>query len=229
MKKHFLFCILALFIGLYSFSSVIDNPVKKDKSYWLTKKGNDDGEKCFDENSHVINIGVGFGSRAYRTLYSGGAYSYGRTPAFSITYEQPWKKKLGPGYLGIGAYFGFQNEHFKYDYAYYNNSFVLNNYYYKHSWNHFMVAARGVYHWDVLNSKNAEVYAGVIIGMRFQTHSYETNDPGNKDPFSYSQSFAYPAYSVFAGARWYFAKNFGLFAEVGYGISYANVGMSIKF
>lgn len=221
MKKILL--IIAAFSFVFSVSA--GEPSKKTRNI-LAK---DDGEKCFDENSHVINIGVGFGSRAYRALYLGGAYSYGRTPAISITYEQPWKQKLGPGYLGVGAYFGFQNEHFKYDYAYYNSSWVLNTYYYKHSWNHFMVAARGVYHWDVLNSKKAEVYGGVIIGMRFQTHSYETNDPGNKDPYAYSQSFAYPVYSVFAGARWYFAQNFGLFAEVGYGISYANVGLSIKF
>ena len=93
-----------------------------------------------------------------------------------------------------------------------------------------MVAARATYHWDVLNSKNAEVYAGVIAGVRFQTEHYETNDPDkNNDPYSYTSSFAYPAFSAFAGARWYFAKNVGLFAEAGYGISYATVGMSFKF
>jgi len=92
-----------------------------------------------------------------------------------------------------------------------------------------MVAARAAYHWDVLNAKNAEVYAGVLVGLRIATYSYETNDPGRNDPYSYANSSVYPTYSAFAGARWYFVKNFGLFAEVGYGISYATGGFSIKF
>lgn len=225
MKKVILFIAI---LAMVSPSFADDFPVKKG-TYSLLKK-NEGGEKCFDENTHIINIGIGFGSRSYHAIFRGAAgYSYGRTPLFNLTYEQPWKQKLGPGYLGVGAYLGFQREYYEYDYSYYNNALVYNTYYYKHSWNYFSIAARGVYHWDVLNSKNAEVYAGVIIGMRFQTHNYQTNDPGNKDPYSYTQSFAYPAYSVFAGARWYFVKNFGLYAEAGYGTSYINGGLSIKF
>jgi hypothetical protein len=223
MKKIiFLIAILAM----VSPSFAGDFPSKK-RNYSFIKK-NDGGEKCFDENTHIINIGVGWGRRYYSFLGAPG-YSSGTTPAFSLTYEQPWKQKLGPGYLGVGAYFGFQHAFYKYDYSYYNNLLQYNTYYYRHSWNYYMLAARAAYHWDVLNTKNAELYAGVIIGMRFQTHNYQTNDPGNKDPYSYRNSFAYPAYSFFAGARWYFAKNFGLFGEIGYGISYANGGFSIKF
>lgn len=223
MKK----VLFTLIIAAFSLPSMADErPLKKENNLFL--KQNDGGEKCFDENTHIINLGIGFGSRSYHSIFRGVGYSYGRTPAFSLTYEQAFKKKLGPGYLGIGAYLGFQHEYYKYNSSYYKG-FTYNTYYYNHSWNYYMVAARGVYHWDVLNSKNAEVYAGVIIGMRFQIHSYETNDPDNLDPYSYTQSFAYPAYSVFAGARWYFAKNFGLFAEAGYGISYINGGFSIKF
>lgn len=219
MKK----IVAIVLISGFSFSAFAGDPVSvKSKSYL----NSGDGEKCFDESTHIINVGVGFGSRSYRAIYRGAGYHYGRTPAMSISYEQPWPKKLGPGYLGVGAYFGFQHENYNYTY----DHLFGNSYYYKHKWNHYMIGGRAAYHWDVLNSKNAEVYAGVIIGARIQTHTYETNDPDPKnDPYSYSQGVAYPAYSVFAGARWYFAKNVGLFAEVGYGISYANAGMSIKF
>mgnify|MGYP000501124423 CR=1 FL=1 len=224
MKKLF-FILLISVLSIPSFADEL--PLKKEKNSFLKKDNN--GEKCFDENTHIINLGVGFGSRSYHSIYRGAGYAYGRTPAFSLTYEQAYPKKLGPGYLGIGAYLGFQHEYSKYDYSYYDNSFYLNTYYSHHKWNYYMVAARGVYHWDVLNAHNAEVYAGVIVGLRFQVHSYETNDPGKKDPYTYSRSFAYPAYSAFAGARWYFIKNVGLFAEVGYGISYLTGGFSFKF
>ncbi|HWY09905.1 MAG TPA: hypothetical protein VN026_01205 [Bacteroidia bacterium] len=226
MKKNILLCIMALsIISSHAFSSIAGNPKSKNKSYWLSEKRNDGGEKCFDENTHIINFGVGFG-RSYAYLYNAAGASAGTTPAFSVTYEQPWPKKLGPGFLGVGAYFGYQHTYYNYNYYYFYNNGA---YYYDHSWNYFMVAGRAAYHWDVLNSKNAEVYAGVLIGLRFQTYTYSTNDPGNSDPYKYNQSSVWPVYSVFAGARWYFVKNFGLFAELGYGISYATGGLSIKF
>lgn len=185
------------------------------------------GEKCFNENTKIINLGVGFGGISYYKTYRGTGYSYGRTPAFSLTYEQALKKKLGIGYLGVGAYLGYQREHYGYDNWYYNGS----NYYYEHRWNHFMVAARAAYHFDVLNSKNAEVYVGAIAGLRFQTYTYETNHPDTyyQNQYRYNTNFAYPAYSLFAGARWYFVRNVALFGELGYGISYATGGVSFKF
>lgn len=224
MKKIF----FVLLICVVSLSSFADHwPPKKEKSSFLKKES---GEKCFNENTHIINLGVGFGGRSYYSRYSGvNVTRYGTTPAISLTYEQALPKKLGPGYLGIGAYFGFQRSYYEYDNGYYDPFLNYNTYYYRHNWNYYMIAARAAYHWDVLNAKNAEVYAGAIVGVRFQTHNYKTNDPGGKDPYPLSQSSVYPAYSAFAGARWYFVPSVGLFAEVGYGISYATVGFSFKF
>jgi len=183
--------------------------------------------KCFDENTKIINVGIGFGGVNYYKYNKGYGYSYGRTPAFSASYEQAFKKKLGIGYLGIGAYLGFQNAHYGYDDIYYKGG----RYYYEHNWNYFMVASRAAYHFDVLNSEKAEVYAGVIIGVRIQTYSYNSNHP---DPYYHNYyrergNSVFPVYSLFAGARWYFAKNVGLFGELGYGISYATGGLSFKF
>ncbi len=93
-----------------------------------------------------------------------------------------------------------------------------------------MIAARGAYHLDFLNFKKAELYGGALIGLRIETYSYETNNP---DPraFDYrvSRGSVFPTFSVFVGGRWYFAKNIGLFGELGYGISYVTGGISFKF
>lgn len=222
MKKSLLIIVAIAF----SLTSIADDfPLKREKKSFLKK--DDGGEKCFNESTHIINIGVGLGGRSYHTVYGLVGQDYGRTPAFSLTYEQAWPKKLGPGFLGVGAYLGYQREHYYYDYDHWNNGW--NKYYSRHNWSYYMVAARAAYHWDVLNAKNAEVYAGVLVGLRIATYSYETNDPGKNDPYSYANSSVYPTYSAFAGARWYFVKNFGLFAEVGYGISYLTGGFSIKF
>ena len=189
-----------------------------------SSSANAPGAHCFDENSKILNLGVGFGGSYYRYA-RGHGYSYRRTPAFSLTYEQALKEKVGPGFIGLGAYLGFQSARFRYDDYYYNG----NQYYYQHRWNYFVVAARGAYHLDVLNVDNAELYFGAIAGLRIQTYRYETNseDP-YRDRYSLGQRNVYPALSLFAGGRWYFKPNMGLFAEIGYGISYLTLGLSFK-
>jgi hypothetical protein len=191
------------------------------------QKNNSGGEKCFDENTHVINLGVGFGGGGYYRGVGGGKYVYRNSPAFSLSYEQALKKKLGPGYLGVGAYFGYQTSYYRYNDVFFKGNY----YYYQHRWNHMVIAARGAYHWDVLNAKNAEVYAGLIVGVRVQTYSYETNnpDPIEADLYRLNDGLIYPSYSLFAGARWYFVPKVALFAELGYGISYLTGGVSFKF
>jgi hypothetical protein len=199
----------------------------------IYKKEKSPGEKCYDENTHIINLGIGAPTSGYYRVSYSGSYTYHRTPAIGLSYEQAYPKRLGPGYLGVGAYFGYQGVYYKNSYYNYNNGngngYQIYDYSYR--WNYFSLGARGAYHWDVLNAKNAEVYAGVIIGLRFQTYSYTNSDP---DPYYHNlydlhQNSVFPSYGVFAGARWWFVKNVGLYAEAGYGISYFTGGFSFKF
>lgn len=216
--------VMAIMIGAETKAQGLKGDKKKEKSK-SEKSAPASGEKCFDENTHIINLGVGFGGgRYYRGSYGG--YSDRISPAFSISYEQSLPKRVGPGYIGVGAYAGFQTARYRYDYDNNNNN---GRYYYEHKYNYTMIAARGAYHWDVLNSKKAEVYAGAIIGVRIQTYNFATNDPDPDFNYRLSEGSAYAAYSLFAGARWYFVDRVALFGEVGYGISYLTGGISFKF
>ena len=83
-----------------------------------------------------------------------------------------------------------------------------------------------------MNSKKAEVYGGVLIGARLNIYTYNDNDP-NQD-YSISVNPFSPFVSAFAGARYYFGNNFGVFAEIGahphrHSSYNASVGFSIKF
>jgi len=203
---------LFLLLGLSSFAFA-GEPVSSSATNVLTPEG-ETGGKCFNETTHIVNIGIGTGGISYFSGVAVGSFSRG--PAIIATYEQAWPKKLGPGFLGVGAYLGYQRGHYK-DYS----SAV---YYY--DFNYISVAARGVYHWDVLNSDKAEVYGGVLVGFRI--HSYSSNDPY---PYAYAKSNEgiYPIGAAFAGARWYFAKNFALYGEAGSGVSFLTGGVSFKF
>lgn len=204
---------------LFSIAVSASEPLKTKKS------ASSSGGQCFDENSHVIGLGVSFGGVGYYKYGPGGSYT--RTPNFNITYEQPWKDRIGPGFLGVGAYASFQSDNYRYNYI---SGYDGRAYFYEHHHNYITVAGRAAYHWDVLNKDKAEVYGGVIIGARLSLYAYETNDPNpNRDTYRIANSFAYPAWGVFAGARWYFVKNVALFAEVGHGISYGTAGVNFKF
>ncbi|MCW3085664.1 MAG: hypothetical protein JWP12_3030 [Bacteroidetes bacterium] len=225
MKKLILSLILAT--TFVAGEATNDSLLNADNTTNRVAQSGSSGEKCFDEGTHIINLGAGFGSAGYYRVYRGAGYDYGATPAISLTYEQPLPKKVGPGYIGVGAYFGFQHIHARYDY--YDYYFGNSPYYYEHTWNNYMIAARAAYHWDVLNSKRAEVYAGAIIGVRIQTYTYSTNNADPAYNHELNDGTVYPAYSLFAGARWYFAKNVAVFGELGYGISFATGGLSFKF
>ena len=215
-----------LFVAALILLSVITNAKNVDKDYLKTKNHSAKNGTCFDESSHLINLGVGFGGVNFYRSRLGLGYAYSSSPAFSLTYEQAYPKKLGPGYLGIGAYVGYKTAHSRYDDYYY----LGDRYYYEHRWNYMMFAARGVYHWDVLNSKNAEVYAGMLIGFRITTYTYKTNS-GDPDANSYKRNDSgfFPVGSLFAGARWYFVPNVAFFGEAGYGVSYLTGGITFKF
>lgn len=219
LTKKGMFCIVLLL------NLTITNAQNSKKE----KSSSGSSTKCFDENTHIINVGIGLGYNNYYNSYRGRGYSYRTSPAFNISYEQAIPKKIGIGFLGLGAYVGFQRASSTYNY-YYDKNGYNNYYYYKNSWSNLIIAARGAYHFDVLNSKNAELYFGAIVGARIQTYNYETSNPDPKaDNYRISYGSVYPTFSLFAGGRWYFVKNVALFGEVGYGISYLTGGFSFKF
>lgn len=213
-----------LFVAGLIILSLITNANESDKGK-STSRANNAGGKCFDENTHIINLGFGFGSVGYYRAGIGGGYTYKSSPAMTLTYEQAYPKKLGPGFLGVGALVGFKTASSRYD----NYSYQGNKYYFENRWTYTMFTARAVYHWDGLNAHNAEVYGGAILGFGISTYSYKTNG-NDPDIDSYKKSGgAYPIFGVFAGARWYFVPKVALFGEAGYGISFINGGLSFKF
>ena len=231
MNYFFKTCIVLFIVGLSTTSLVCQTPKDKKEQKQKSSTSTSDS-KCFDESTHILNIGCGIGYSRYYSSYRNKGYRYRSSPSFNISYEQAYPKKVGPGFIGIGAYLGYQRSSSTYNYNNYFYNGYYGNYYYKNSWSNTIVAARAAYHLDELNTKDGEVYFGVMIGFRIQTYRYTTNnnygDPYESNYNARSISIN-PSLSVFAGGRWYVAKNVALFGEVGYGITYLNGGLSIKF
>ncbi|MBK9284209.1 MAG: hypothetical protein IPM51_07785 [Sphingobacteriaceae bacterium] len=217
MKKciFFTLCILILF-STHSTQAQKDNKQKSASS----------GGSCFAGNNSVINLGVGFFSSVTYRYGKNGSYKYTQTPALSLSYEYGLPEKIGPGHVGVGAYFGYRAATYRFDDFYYLN----NRYYYEHKWTYSYWAIRGVYHLDDLMNDKAELYFGTTLGIRYTKYKF---NPNSNDPFLYNyelrESAVRPNISLFAGGRYYFTENIGAFLEIGYGITWLTGGLALKF
>ncbi len=164
----------------------------------------------FENGTNVINIGVGVGN-----IYWGGYSNSGLPISFNASYERGVSEKLGIGYIGLGGNFGYTSARYKYGDYTITNSGV-------------MFAAKATYHFALENEIGSKLdpYAGVLLGYVVTSHS--TNDPSGNYHGESKDGGIYPGF--FAGAHYYFAPNFGVYAEVGYNIvSVLNTGITFKF
>ncbi len=86
------------------------------------------------------------------------------------------------------------------------------------------VGARAAYHLRLVKSlKNLDTYANVMVGYKISKVTkvgFDFFEPKNTGGFAY-------AFNV--GANYMFIPNVGIFAEVGYGITIVNAGITVKF
>ena len=73
--------------------------------------------------------------------------------------------------------------------------------------------------------RNLDLYTGIGIGFNHLAHkplSIHRNYPDGDTGFNFGMSF-------FIGARYYFKPHVAAFAELGYGLSLLNVGLTIRY
>jgi hypothetical protein len=162
--------------------------------------------QVFDQGDKVISLGIGLGSN-----YIGwGSYYKTSVPPIFVAGDYCLKEDLGPGNLGVGALLGYSA--YKYDVNVYDWG-------YKSSLIFFGV--RGSYHFVDLVDK-LDLYAGILLGGKIYTYKYYGGYDAHNAGFHVASEF-------FAGARYYFTDNFAAMAELGYGIAWLKLGVSLRF
>lgn len=157
----------------------------------------------FEEGDKVLNIGIGFGS----TLYTGSFYS-ASLPPISASFEIGVKDGvLDEGSIGVGGYVGFSRYKWGTDAG----------------WNvtNFIIGGRGVFHYPLVD--NLDTYTGLLLGFR----AVSTNVFNDYVGF-YSPASGGIVASWYIGGRYYFSDNLAAMLELGYGISYINLGIALK-
>lgn len=106
--------------------------------------------------------------------------------------------------------------------------YVKTKFYTNYHYTYYMVGARGSYHFNELlnvSDEKLDVYGGLSLFYRGFKADY-------KDQFNDQYAKASGGgvdFALHAGARYMFAGNIGGYAELGYGISPLQLGVSVKF
>lgn len=184
--------------------------------------------QSFKEDSRVVNVGVGLG-RNYYKAFRGAGYKYGGTPVICASYEQAYPKRVGPGLIGIGGLVTYQSTRSKFE-NYYAGSGYVNAY----RWSNYVLAVRGTYHWDEVNTDKYDLYAGLMVGIRLETYVSSTEYSGpvytGVGNLSGRSTGIYQVGGLFLGGRYYISPAFGVYGELHYGASvpYVNLGLTFK-
>ena len=163
--------------------------------------------QIFDKGDVVLSFGLGLGA----TYYTGG-WGYKTTvPPIFVAGDYCLREDLGPGNLGVGGYLGYS----AYKYDYYDDWGV--------KYNTLIFGARGTYHFTDLVDK-LDLYGGMMLGAEIVSNK----EYGDWEGANYSANSSGVAFDIFAGARYYFTDSFGVMGELGYGISWLKIGVSLK-
>ena len=95
---------------------------------------------------------------------------------------------------------------------------------YGYKYSYLMIGARGAFHYQFV--EKLDTYTGLMLGYNVVGSKFFGDDTGSYTPEASSTSGI--GYSAFVGARYHFSDKFAAFAEIGYGISALELGISIR-
>jgi hypothetical protein len=163
-------------------------------------------QNILSEDDVIANFGVGL------LDFYGNDYSV-LLPPISASLEYIMFDDLidGNAAFGVGGLIGYSL----------NNRVILGN---KREYAHFLVCGRGQLHYQFIDK--LDTYAGLMIGWDIVSEQDTETASGTSPDFGKLGGFL-PGF--FVGGRYFFADNFAGFAEIGYGISVLQLGISLKF
>jgi hypothetical protein len=154
----------------------------------------------FTDVKGVNLLNAGIGLGTY------GLYGSGGLPV-TASFEHGFTKKISAG-IGFG--------------------FVQRKYYHDWKYTYLMFQVRGSYHFNELlelDNPKLDVYGGT--GLIYRHYKLKYDERGTT--YDYKSSGGSVTIDLHAGGRYMFNDHIGAYAEVGYGISPLQLGVSFKF
>jgi hypothetical protein len=108
------------------------------------------------------------------------------------------------GAIGLGAYLGYYGDT-EYDWRY----------------SHYVLGARGAFHYQFI--PKLDTYGGLMLGYNVASVKWV----GEGESIGTAAGSAM-GFSLFVGGRYFFKPKLGVYGELGYGIAYLSVGVTLK-
>ncbi|MCI6154050.1 MAG: hypothetical protein PUI84_05650 [Bacteroidales bacterium] len=172
---------------------------------------NAQAQEVFHKGTSTASVLVGFGGT---TLAGSGQKML--VPPIQLTYEYGVVDGLinGNASIGVGAAVGYAA-----------NKYAIQGYASAYQ-NYGFFGARGSFHYQFVDK--LDTYAGIFLGCIMSKASFK-NETINKlyvDNVATATTFGWAS---MIGARYYFTPTMAVNAELGYGISIFNVGLTFRF
>lgn len=161
---------------------------------------------AFQPGEKIVQAGLGFGMM--------GVYGDVVIPPISISIDMA--KEIEGYPISFGAIIGLSKS--EYDWSYYASGD------YKWTYTYFLIGARAAYHLKTKSDK-IDPYGGLMLGYNIVSFK----EPSGWNPiYDYSGGDSYLMYGFYGGARYFINPKMAIYAELGYGFGYLNLGLSFK-
>ncbi|MCF8331591.1 MAG: porin family protein [Bacteroidales bacterium] len=157
----------------------------------------------YEEGDMNLNLNIGLGS--------GQLPENIKLPPTSIQFEYGIAENFG-----LGLMVGYANT----DYEIRLSNGDVGNF----KTGHFLLGGISQYHF--YSSERSTVFAKAMLGYDITSVTFNSDDGMQADDFDNKN----PAliYGIHIGGNYYFSDNAGIFAEIGYGLSILNIGLTLK-
>ena len=161
---------------------------------------------AFQPGEKIVQGGLGFGMM--------GVYGDVVIPPISISIDIAIEFE---GYhISYGAMIGLAKSDYNWSYLYSDD--------WKWTYTYFLLGARAAYHLK-LESPKIDPYGGIMLGYNIVSYKEPS---GWSSTYDYSGGSSYLMYGFYGGARYFFNPKMAVYAELGYGFGYLNLGISYK-
>lgn len=175
------------------------------------------GAQSFQNRTNVITLGLGLDPYYKHVNVVAPNYRKSAVGPIMLTYERGITELLGIGRIGVGGGLGQ---------SFYTTKWLDNNYDNYDRTSRTAIFARAAYHFD-FGIEKLDVYAGVGGGVYIDNTTRVRENGFVASKATTTSPKGGP--DVFGGVRYYFTDAFGVYGEVGYGISAISGGLAFKF
>lgn len=167
--------------------------------------------QAFGIDTKVVAVGVGLGS-------SLGSFNYSsQIPGISLQYEQGMWNAGDVGVISLGGYVGYKS----FSYRTTSGNFEATS-----KWNYTIIGVRSAFHYHGLENDKIDLFGGAMLSYNILNYSYSDNTGMSNMGGGNFGSTA--GLTLYVGGRYFFSPNLAAFAELGYGVSYLNLGIVFK-